>query len=145
MLIKLVEKNDEVIQINDLINYIKKSDSIDECGAIYSFEGIMRGKEEEDIVNKLILSTPDKDKTQKEMEEIAQEVKDKFGIKEIAVVHYIGEFYSGDPMFLVSIGGAHRTETLKALQETIERVKFDLAFKKEEFVGNKTNIILSGG
>lgn len=145
MLIKLVEKNDEVIQINDLINYIKKSDSIDECGAIYSFEGIMRGKEEEDIVNKLILSTPDKDKTQKEMEEIAQEVKDKFGIKEIAVVHYIGEFYSGDPMFLVSIGGAHRTETLKALQETIERVKFDLEFKKEEFVGNKTNIILSGG
>lgn len=145
MLIKLVEKNDEVIQINDLINYIKKSDSIDECGAIYSFEGIMRGKEEENIVNKLILSTPDKDKTQKEMEEIAQEVKDKFGIKEIAVVHYIGEFYSGDPMFLVSIGGAHRTETLKALQETIERVKFDLEFKKEEFVGNKTNIILSGG
>lgn len=145
MLIKLVEKNEEVIQINDLINYIKKSDSIDECGAIYSFEGIMRGKEEENIVNKLILSTPDKDKTQKEMEEIAQEVKDKFGIKEIAVVHYIGEFYSGDPMFLVSIGGAHRTETLKALQETIERVKFDLEFKKEEFVGNKTNIILSGG
>lgn len=145
MLIKLVEKKDEVIQITDLINYyIKKSDNINECGAVYSFEGIMRGKED-DIVNKLILTTPNKDKTQKEMEEIAQEVKDKFGIKEIAVVHYIGEFYSGDSMFLVSIGGGHRDETLKALQETIERVKFDLEFKKEEFVGDKTNIILSGG
>ena len=144
MLIKLVKKKDEVIQITDLINYIKKSDSINECGAIYSFEGIMRGKEE-DIVNKLILTTPNKDKTQKEMEGIAQEVKDKFGVKEIAVVHYIGEFYSGDPMFLVSIGGAHRDEVLKALQETIERVKFDLEFKKEEIIGDKTNIILSGG
>ncbi len=144
MLIKLIEKNDEVIQITDLIDYVKKSNAIDECGAIYSFEGIMRGKEE-DIVNKLILSTPDKNKTQQEMTEIGEDVKAKFGVKEIAIVHYIGEFYSGDPMFLVSVGGGHRKETLNALTEIIERVKFDLDFKKEEFIGDKTNVILSGG
>ena len=79
------------------------------------------------------------------MKEIGEETKNKFGVKEIAIVHYIGEFYSGDPMFLVSVGGAHRQETLKALQDIIERVKFDLDFKKEEFIGDKTNIILAGG
>ena len=145
MLIKLIKKNDEVVQITDLIEHIKKSSSIDECGAIYSFEGIMRGKEDMNIVNKLILTTLDKNKTENEMKKIGDDVKSKFGVKEIAIVHYIGEFYSGDPMFLVSVGGAHRQETLKALTESIERVKFDLDFKKEEFIGDKTNIILSGG
>lgn len=145
MLIKLIEKKDELVQITDLMEHIKKSTSIDECGAIYSFEGIMRGKEDKDVVNKLILTTSDKNKTENEMEEIADDVKSKYGVKEIAIVHYIGEFYTGDPMFLVSVGGAHRHETLKALTEIIERVKFDLDFKKEEFIGDKTNIILSGG
>ena len=145
MLIKLIKKNDEVVQITDLIEHIKKSSSIDECGAIYSFEGIMRGKEDMNIVNKLILTTLDKNKTENEMKKIGDDVKSKFGVKEIAIVHYIGEFYSGDPMFLVSVGGAHRQETLNALTEIIERVKFDLDFKKEEFIGDKTNIILSGG
>ena len=145
MLIKLIEKKDELVQITDLMEHIKKSTSIDECGAIYSFEGIMRGKEDKDVVNKLILTTSDKNKTENEMEEIADDVKSKYGVKEIAIVHYIGEFYTGDPMFLVSVGGAHRHETLKALTEIIECVKFDLDFKKEEFIGDKTNIILSGG
>lgn len=145
MLIKLIEKKDELVQITDLMEHIKKSTSIDECGAIYSFEGIMRGKEDKDVVNKLILTTSNKNKTESEMKDIAEDVKSKFGVKEIAIVHYIGEFYTGDPMFLVSVGGAHRQETLKALTEIIERVKFDLDFKKEEFIGDKTNIILSGG
>lgn len=145
MLIKLIEKKEELVQIIDLMDYIKKSTSIDECGAIYSFEGIMRGKENEDVVTKLILTTPDKNKTEREMEEIGKDIKSKFGVKEIAIVHYIGEFYTGDPMFLVCVGGAHRKETLNALTEIIERVKFDLDFKKEEYIGDKTNTILSGG
>ncbi len=145
MLVKLIEKDDELITIHDLINQVKKSTKIDECGAIFSFEGIVRGKEGDQKVTKLILSTPDKEKTQNELEILVNEVKEKYNMAEIAVIHYIGEFYTGDPLFLVAVAGPHRQETLDALKEVIERTKFDLDFQKDEHTNKGTNIIMSGG
>ena len=46
MVIKIVEKDEEYFTIGDLIEDIKKSQRVDEAGAIYSFEGIVRGTEE---------------------------------------------------------------------------------------------------
>jgi molybdopterin synthase catalytic subunit len=145
MLVKIIEKDEELIKIEDLINHVKKSPYIDESGAIFTFEGIVRGKEAESEVEKLILSTPDHDKTENDLKIILEEVKEKYSIKEIAVVHYLGEFYTGDPLFLVAVAGAHRQETLEALKEIIERTKFDLKFQKDEFTNHGTNIIMSGG
>jgi Molybdopterin converting factor, large subunit len=143
--VKIIKKDEEVVTIPDLINQVKKNPKIDECGAVFSFEGIVRGKENETKVKKLILSTPDIQKTENELKEIIEEVKDKYGVTEIAVVHYIGEFYTGDSLLLVVVAGAHRGETSDALKESIERIKFDLEFKKEEFTEEGKNIIMSGG
>lgn len=145
MLVKLIKKDEELISIKDLIDNVKKSPYLDESGAIFTFEGIVRGKENDSEVKNLILSTPDMDKTQKSLETIVEEVKDKFSVKEIAVVHYLGEFFPGDPLFLVAVAGAHRQETLEALKEVIERTKFDLDFQKDEHTNQGTNIIMSGG
>lgn len=143
--VRIIKKGEEVITLCDLINQVKKNPKIDECGAIFSFEGFVRGKEKETIIKKLNLSTPDICKTGKELKEIIKEVKDKYGVAEIAAVHYIGEFYTGDSLLLVVVAGAHRGETVDALKESIERIKFELDFKKEEFTGEGTNIIMSGG
>lgn len=83
-------------------------------------------------LKKLILTTPDKAKTQEEIEKIVENAKIKYNVHEISVVHYIGEFYTGDMLFLVAVLGAHRGETLDALKEVIETVKYDVEFKKEE-------------
>ena len=143
--VRIIKKGDEIVTISDLINQVKKNPKIDECGAVFSFEGIVRGKENETKVKKLDLSTPDILKTEKELKEIIKEVKDKHGVVEIAAVHYVGEFYTGDSLLLVVVAGAHRGETLDALKESIERIKFDLKFKKEEFTEEGKNIIMSGG
>ncbi|MGB9978082.1 molybdenum cofactor biosynthesis protein MoaE [Methanobacterium sp.] len=143
--VRVIKKDEEIITIPDLINQVKKNPKIDECGAVFSFEGIVRGKENETKVKKLNLSTPDIQKTEKELKEIIKEVKNKHGVAEIAAVHYVGEFYTGDSLLLVVVAGAHRGETLDALKESIERVKFDLEFKKEEFTEEGKNIIMSGG
>ena len=42
-IVKLVEKDEEYFTIGDLIEDIKKSRRVDEAGAIYSFEGFVRG------------------------------------------------------------------------------------------------------
>ncbi len=145
MNVRILKNDEENITLCDLIGQIKKSPKIDECGAIFSFEGIVRGLEKDKTINKLVMTTPDIEKTQNELIEIIDEVKDKYGVAEIAVIHYIGEFYTGDSLLLVVVAGSHREETREALKESIERVKYELNFKKEEFTNNGKNIIMSGG
>lgn len=91
------------------------------------------------------LTTPNQLETEKELKELVYDVKQKYGVLEIAVIHYIGNFKPGDPLFLTAVSGSHRDETRKALNEIIERVKYELDFKKEEHTEDGTNIIMSGG
>lgn len=143
--VRIIKKGEEKVTITDLIAAVKKNPRIDECGALFTFEGIVRGKDGNVKVKKLKLSTPTLEKTEKKLKEIIAEIRDEFEVTEIAAVHYVGEFYTGDPLLLVVVAGAHRGETLDALRVTIERVKFDLEFKKEELTESGTNIIMSGG
>ncbi len=145
MIIRIVEKGTESIKICDLMELVKNNPKIVECGAIFSFEGIVRGKEIDKNTLQMDLSTPNLKETEKELQDIVNDIKDKYGVIEIAVVHYIGKFKPGDPLFLVVVAGAHRYETKAALNDVIERVKYELDFKKEEHTDDGTNIIMSGG
>ena len=145
MIIRIVEKGTESIKICDLMELVKNNPKIVECGAIFSFEGIVRGKEIDKTTLQMDLSTPDIEETENELHDIVNDIKDKHGIIEMAVVHYIGKFTPGDPLFLAVVAGAHRNETKAALNEVIERVKYELDFKKEEHTEDGTNIIMSGG
>lgn len=145
MVIKIIKKDDEYYSIQDLIDGLKKSDKIDESGAIFTFEGIVRGREKDLNVEKLTLTTPDKEKAENEIKEIVKSAIDKFGVFEVSVIHYIGEFYTGDILFQVAVLGNHRGQTLDALETVIERVKFEIDFKKEEISDNGTKVIMAGG
>ncbi|WP_409199432.1 molybdenum cofactor biosynthesis protein MoaE [Methanobrevibacter sp. DSM 116169] len=145
MVIRIIEKDEDYVKIADLIEEAKKNNRIDEAGAIFTFEGIVRGEEDNNKIKKLTLTTPDIDKSLKEIHEIVESVKTKFGVFDVSVIHYVGEFYTGDSLFLVCVLGNHRGETLDALTDVIERVKFDIDFKKEEISDNETKIIMSGG
>ena len=145
MVVKVIEAKEDKVTIPDLLKDIKKNTKSDDCGAIFTFEGIVRGKEENMDLEKLILSTPDKETTKKEIETIVENAKIKYNVAEISVVHYIGEFYTGDSLFLVAVLGNHRGETLDALKEVIEKVKYDVEFKKEEISKQGTKTILAGG
>ena len=103
MVVRVIEAKEDKVTMADLIADLKKSNKIDYSGAIFTFEGIVRGKEENMNLKKLILSTPDKDKTKSEIEKIVENSKIKYNVHEISVVHYIGEFYTGDPLFLVAV------------------------------------------
>lgn len=145
MIVRIIEKGKDTIGISDLMEDVRNSPKIAECGAIFSFEGIVRGKDNDQTTLEMDLTTPDLDETQDELRELVNEVKAKYGVVEIDVVHYIGKFSPGDPLFLVVVAGGHRQETRDALREIIERVKFELDFKKEEHTEGGTNIIMSGG
>ncbi|MCC7560317.1 MAG: molybdenum cofactor biosynthesis protein MoaE [Methanobacterium sp.] len=142
---RIIPDYEEIITLNDLTQKIKETPSIGECGAIFTFEGIVRGKDEVKTTDEMVLTSPDPEKTEKELEKILIQVQEKNGVKEIAVVHYLGHFKPGDPLFLVAVAGSHRHETREALEEIIERVKYELDFKKEEKGSAGSKIIMSGG
>jgi molybdopterin synthase catalytic subunit len=145
MTVRIIEKTAETIAICDLMDSVKTNPKIMECGAIFSFEGIVRGKESDKNTVTMDLTTSNQKETEKELENIVNDIQDKYGVIEITVVHYIGKFSPGDPLFLTVVAGAHRHETKAALNDVIERVKYELDFKKEEHTDNGTNIIMSGG
>ena len=87
----------------------------------------------------------DVNETTQEIEKIVENAKIKYDVIEISVVHYIGEFYTGDTLFLVAVLGKHRKESLDALNEVIEKVKFEVEFKKEEISKQGSKTILAGG
>jgi molybdopterin synthase catalytic subunit len=145
MTVRIIKKGAETINICDLMEYVKNSPKIVECGAVFSFEGIVRGKEIDKNTVEMDLNTPDLEETEIELQTIVNEIKEKHGVVEIAVVHYVGKFTPGDPLFLAVVAGAHRQETKAALNDVIERVKYELDFKKEEHTKEGTNIIMSGG
>ena len=145
MITNILNKGKGNYSLCKLQQSVKKNNRISECGAIYSFEGFVRGVDTGKVTRKMILTTPDKDRCEKELEEIMEDVKDKYGVIDIAVVHFLGEFQVGEPLFLAVVAGAHRQETQKALSEVVERVKYELDFKKEEQTDDGTNIIMSGG
>ena len=143
--VRIIKKDEEKITISQLIESVKKNPNIDKCGALFTFEGIVRGEEDKIKVKKLNLSTPHIKKSEKELKEIAKEIKERYGVTDIAAIHYVGEFYTGDDLLLIVVAGGHRGETINALKEIIERIKSELNFKKEEFTESGTNIIMSGG
>lgn len=145
MMAHIINKGEKTLNINDLHQSLKRNRKIDECGAIFTFEGIVRGKEPGKNVTKIKLTNPHPESSEKELKTIITETKNKYRVTDIAVVHYVGEFSVGETLFLAAVAGSHREETQKALQEVIERVKYELDFKKEEYTRGGTNIIMSGG
>ena len=103
MTVRIIEAKEDKISTSDLVDDLKKSRKIDYSGAIYTFEGFVRGKEENMDLEKLVLTLPDKEKAIAEIESIIETVKIKYNVFEISVVHYIGEFYNGDSLFLVAV------------------------------------------
>ncbi|MDR2873570.1 MAG: molybdenum cofactor biosynthesis protein MoaE [Methanobrevibacter sp.] len=145
MLVKIVEKDEEYYKINDLVDTLKKNEKIDESGAMFTFEGFVRGKEDDQEIKDLTLTLPDKEKTEKELIEAIKDIEEKYCVYEIATVHYIGKFFTGDTLFLVGVLGSHRDKTLKALSAAIEKIKYGFDFKKEEVSNTGTRVILAGG
>lgn len=145
MISRILSRNEEDYTMCKLQESVKENERISQCGAIYSFEGFVRGVDKGQITRKMILNTPDKDKCEKELSNIITDIKNKTGVIEIAVVHFIGEFQVGDSLFLAVVAGAHRHESREALNQVVERVKYELDFKKEEITDDGTNIIMSGG
>ena len=68
----------------------------------------------------------------KKLSEIADEVTEKWGIEDVAIVHRVGRLEIEDVSLVVAIASPHRKEAFQACGYVVDRIKEDVPIWKKE-------------
>jgi molybdopterin synthase catalytic subunit len=78
---------------------------------------------------------------QKKLEEIADEIRNRWKVSDIEIVHRIGRIEIGETVVVIAIGSVNRSEALQACQYAIDRIKEVVPIWKKEFYAGSSNWI----
>lgn len=103
----------------------------DESGAVALFYGVVRNENmgrnvrylEYDAYPQMAI---------KKMEEVAAEVRAKFAVTGVGVLHRIGRLEIGETSLLVAVSSAHRAEAFDACHYAVDRIKQMVPIWKKE-------------
>ena len=65
--------------------------------------------------------------------EIADEMKDRWGLEDIAISHRLGRLEIGDISLVVAVASPHRADAFAACQYSVDRIKQIVPIWKKEF------------
>ncbi len=109
----------------------------DDAGAIALFYGVVRDHNRGRKVMHLEYDAYPEMAT-KVMQRIANEVKERFNVAEMAIQHRTGRLEIGETSLLVAVSAAHRREAFEACQALVDRFKEEVPiWKKEVFEGGE--------
>lgn len=114
-----------------------------ECGGIGIFIGTVRNHHEGRGV-KALKYTAYKPIAEKMIRAIEQEVKTKYEVSYVQVIHRIGSLDIGDKAIIAVAYAAHRKEAFMACEEAVERVKHEVPVWKEEFYVDGSSQYVAG-
>jgi molybdopterin synthase catalytic subunit len=121
---KIVE---QAIDPRELIEYVRT----DADGAVDVFLGVARrwsrGRE---VVHLEYEAYPEM--ATRKMEQIAEEVRVRFGVERIAIVHRVGTLQIGEASVCIAVASPHRAEAFRACHYAIDRLKEIVPIWKKE-------------
>ncbi len=100
-------------------------------GAVASFIGVCRDANDGDAVSTMTLEHYP-GMTEKALEKIVDEAKQRWKVMEVLVVHRVGELKPTDQIVLVVVAGAHRSEAFAACEFVMDYLKTRAPFWKKE-------------
>ncbi len=101
-------------------------------GALATFFGVVRDHDHGQKVRYLVYEAYT-EMAIKEMQTIAKEVADRWGIDRILMTHRIGRLDIGDIAVAIAVGSSHRKEAFEACQYAINRIKETVPIWKKEY------------
>lgn len=109
-------------------------------GSATSFLGVARlesadGKKK---IKNLVMESYEKH-ANRLLNKICAEVKKKYSLTDILIVHALGKFKPGDPVVLVLVASPRRVQSFRALEEAVERYKKEPALFKQEIYSDGTS------
>ena len=109
--------------------------STDKAGAIATFTGTVRDNARGRNVSYLDYEAYE-GMAEKMMAELAESLKAKYDIEEVAIHHRTGRVEIGEPSVVIAVSGAHRGDALAACKEAIDTLKGTVPlWKKEVYEG----------
>ncbi len=100
-------------------------------GAVASFIGTVRDVNDDATVARLTLEHYP-GMTEKALQAIVAEAKQRFDVYEVLVIHRVGELRPTDQIVLVAVTGAHRGEAFDACRFVMDYLKTRAPFWKKE-------------
>ena len=100
-------------------------------GCVVTYVGLIRNESQ----GRPVLSVEYRDtdgKARERLQAIADEIKHKHPVNNVAIYHRVGKLKVGDINLVVAIAAAHRREGFAASQEAIDLFKSKLPTAKEE-------------
>jgi len=91
-------------------------------GAILDFQGAVRGIEDGRVIEGIEYEAHET-MARSQLERIARETMDKFGLEKVVIRHRVGFVRAGEASLLVRLASAHRAESLKAMVFLIDELK----------------------
>jgi molybdopterin synthase catalytic subunit len=78
---------------------------------------------------------------EKKLNEIAEEIKFRWIINDISIIHRVGRLEIGDTAIVIAVGSPHRQEAFEACKYAIDTIKETVPIWKKEFYENGSSWI----
>jgi molybdopterin synthase catalytic subunit len=124
---RLVQITDLPIEPEVVINLVKTDDS----GAVNVFIGTVRNSTQNREVVKLEFEAYES-MAIKELQKIADQVKARWPVNEIAIYHRVGELAIADVPVVIAVSTPHRKQGFEACQFAIDMLKMAVPIWKKE-------------
>jgi len=126
------------LSLLDLLKSVKDRPDFRKAGALAMFIGVVRGETlGGKTVKKLELEAYE-EKANEALGNICKELKEREGVIDVQIHHFVGEFNVGEDLVYVVVAGAHRRSVFPVLEEAVERYKKEATIFKKEYVIDKT-------
>ncbi|QLD90623.1 molybdopterin synthase [Natronomonas salina] len=124
--------------LESLVADIKRSSKADYAGAIATFTGRVRAKEDADDERTRFLEFEKYEGVAEErMRTIESELEERDGILDVRLHHRTGRIPDGEDIVFVVVLAGHRREAFRAVEDGIDRLKDEVPlFKKEVTEGD---------
>ncbi|MDP0047745.1 molybdopterin synthase catalytic subunit MoaE [Glaesserella parasuis] len=124
----LIQVQQDPFDQNAIYKWLSEQHSV---GATTLFVGKVREMNLGDSVSGLYLEHYPA-MTEKALREIVDEAKSRWELQRVAVIHRIGQLYTGDEIVLVGVSSAHRGNAYHANEFIIDYLKTKAPFWKRE-------------
>ncbi|MBM2831458.1 MAG: MoaD family protein [Dehalococcoidia bacterium] len=109
----------------------------DAHGAVVTFNGVIRDHSEGRKVISMEYEAF-REMAEKKLRELLEEIKVRWGIEDVAIVHRVGKLEIGETAVVIAVAASHRKTAFEACQYAIDRLKQIVPiWKKEVFEGGE--------
>lgn len=123
----MVKITEQPISPESVVNEVRAASS----GCVVTYVGLIRdlsrGKQVQSVTYEDVSG-----RAEKRLREIADDIKRKWPVDNVAIYHRVGRLNVGDINLVVAIAAAHRAEGFAACQYAIDQFKQELPTSKKE-------------